>query len=213
MFCQRVRIAVLVMTIIGTVSAVAQEEKNEIGGSLGRIFISDQGIQNATYPGHSIHYGKGLTFDVNYSRRILVTPIFGVSGEVLFTYNPDLDINAGSYGFSVVPSGLSQVFLTPAARVNFFPTTGVSPWVSFGVGFAHYSQSGELLYGGTNPGKSTTSGALQGGVGLDVKITSRLIMRGGVRDYWAGEPDYPLAPTGKTRQHNYFVFGGAFWRF
>ena len=213
MLCQRVRIAVLVMTIIGTVSVVAQEEKNEVGGSLGRIFISDQGIQNATFPGHSIHYGKGLTFDVNYARRIFVTPIWAVAGEVLFTYNPDADVNAGSFGFSVVPSGIRQVFVTPAARVNFFPTTGVSPWVSFGVGFAHYSQSSELLYGGTNPGKSTTSGAVQAGLGLDVKITSRLIMRGGVRDYWAGTADFPLAPTGKTRQHNYFVFGGAYWRF
>jgi opacity protein-like surface antigen len=103
--------------------------------------------------------------------------------------------------------------VTPAARVNFFPTTGVSPWVSFGVGFAHYSQTSGLLYGGTNPGKSTTSAAVQAGVGLDVKVTSRIIMRGGVRDYWAGTPDFPLAPTGKTRQHNYFVLGGAYWRF
>ena len=31
--------------------------------------------------------------------------------------------------------------------------------------------------------------------------------------FWAGEPDFPLAPTGKTRQHNFFVGGGAFWRF
>jgi len=201
------------MTTIGAVSAVAQEEKNEVGGSLGRIFISDRGIQDAVYPGHSIHYGKGLTFDVSYARRFLVTPVWAVAGEVIFAFNPDADVNAGSYGFSVVPSGIRQVFVTPGARVNFFPTTGVSPWVSFGVGFAHYSQSSQLLYGGTNPGNSTTSAAVQAGIGLDVKVTSRISMRGGVRDFWAGQADFPLAPTGKTRQHNYFVFGGAFWRF
>jgi len=213
MFCKRFCIAVLLMATMCAVSAVAQDEKNEVGGSLGRIFISDQGIQNATYPGHSIHQGKGLTFDLSYARRIRVTPIWAASAEVLFAYNHDEDVNAGSYGFSVVPSDYKQIFVTPAARVNFFPTTAVSPWVSFGVGFAHYSEGSQLLYGGTNTGKNTTSAAIEGGLGLDVKVTNRLSLRGGVRDFWAGEPDFPLAPTGKTRQHNYFVFGGLFWRF
>lgn len=213
MFCKRLCIAVLLMATMGAMSAVGQDQKNEIGGSLGRIFISDQGIQNATYPGHSIHSGKGLTFDIDYARRIVVTPVWAASAEVIFAYNPDEDVNAGSYGHSVVPSDYKQLFVTPAARVNFFPTTAVSPWVSFGVGFAHYSEYSQLLYGGSNPGKSTTSAAIEGGIGLDVKVTTRLSMRGGVRDFWAGEPDFPLAPTGKTRQHNYFVFGGVFWRF
>lgn len=212
MFGKKLCLAVLLMAIWGAVSAVAQEEKNEIGGDLGRIFISDQGI-NATYTGHSIHFGKGLTFDVNYARRIMVTPIWSVSGEVIFAYNPDLDVNAGSYANNVVPGDMKQFFVTPAARLNLFPTTAVSPWVSFGVGFAHYSQAGQLLYGGPNPGKSTTSAALQAALGLDVKLTRRVVARGGVRDFWAGQPDFPLAPTGRTRQHNYYVFGGAYWRF
>jgi len=213
MFCKRFCIAVLLMATMGAVSAVAQDEKNEVGGSLGRIFISDQGIQNATYAGHSIHSGKGLTFDVSYARRIRVTPIWAASAEVLFAYNADEDINGGSYTNNVVPSDYKQMFITPAARVNFFPTTAVSPWVSFGAGFAHYSEGKLLLYGGANPGKNTTSAAIEAGLGLDVKVTTRISMRGGVRDFWAGEPDFPLAPTGKTRQHNYFVFGGVFWRF
>jgi hypothetical protein len=210
---KRFWIAVLVMATMSAVSAVAQDEKNEVGGTIGRIFISDEGIQDATYPGHSIHYGKGLTFDVDYSRRIRVTPLWAVAGEVLFAYNADEDINAGSYGFSVVPSDLKQFYITPAARFNFFPTTAVSPWVSFGVGFAHTSQDSVLLYGGANPGKSTTSAAIQGGFGLDVKATNRVYIRGGVRDFWAGHPDFPLAPTGNSRQHNYYVFAGAYWRF
>ena len=51
------------------------------------------------------------------------------------------------------------------------------------------------------------------GLGLDVKVWKKLSVRGGVRDFWAGQPDFPLAPTGHTRQHNYLVSGGAFWRF
>jgi len=105
------------------------------------------------------------------------------------------------------------LFLTPAARVNLFPTTAVSPWVSLGAGFGHISEYPTLLYSGANPGKSTTSFTLEGGIGLDVKVWKQLSIRGEVRDFWSGEPDFPLAPTGHSRQHNYFVGGGAFWRF
>jgi hypothetical protein len=82
-----------------------------------------------------------------------------------------------------------------------------------GAGVGHFSQSSTLVYGGANPGKSTTAFVLEGGIGLDVKVWKRLSIRGEVRDFWSGEPDFPLAPTGKTRMHNFFVGGGAFWRF
>ncbi|MFZ0864832.1 MAG: hypothetical protein WCA27_17965 [Candidatus Sulfotelmatobacter sp.] len=97
--------------------------------------------------------------------------------------------------------------------MNLFPTTAVSPWISLGAGFGHIGQGSTLIYGGSNPGKSTTSGVVEGGFGVDVKVWSRLSIRGEVRDFWSGEPDFPLAPTGRSRQHNYFVGGGAFWRF
>jgi hypothetical protein len=213
MFCKRFCIAVLLMAIGSALSAVAQDGKNEVGGDLGRIFISDQGIHDATYFDPIIHSGKGLTFDVSYARHLIVLPVWSLSGEVLFAYNHQELINAGEYGFSVIPHYYRQTFVTPAARLNLFPTTAVSPWVSFGAGFAHYTESSQLLYGGANPGKNTSSAAIEGGLGLDVRVWKSLSMRGGVRDFWAGEPDYPLAPTGRSRQHNYFVFGGAFWRF
>jgi len=210
---KRLCVALLVVTTIFAVSAVAQEEKNEIGGIIGRTFISDQGIQNANFFNPTIHSGKGLTIEGEYARRFWVTPIYAISAEGLFVYNWDVDLNAGEYGHSVVPPDLKKLFITPAARVNLFPTTAVSPWVSFGAGFGHTSQYKQLLFGGTNPGKSTTSAVIEAGFGLDVKVWKKLSLRMDVRDFWAGEPDFPLAPTGHTRQHNFFVGGGAIWRF
>jgi len=204
-------IAVFCLFVFSAASSLAQE-KNEIGGVIGRIFISDQGIKaNITDP--TIHSGKGLSFGGEYARRFFVNPVFSLSGEVVGIYNPDEDLNAGNTNSPVVPTDYKQFFLTPAARLNLFPATAVSPWVSFGGGFAHFSQGSLLDYGGTNPGKSTTSGVLEGGVGLDVKLVGSVYIRGEARDFWSGEPDFPLAPTGKTRQHNYFVGGGVFWRF
>ena len=213
MFGKRLWIAVVWVVAVLAASAVAQNEKNDIGGIIGRTFVSDQGIQNATYFDPTIHAGKGLTFEGEYARRLFVTPVFAISAEGLLMYNPEEKLNAGAYGFAVVPQAYKELFVAPAARVNLFPTTAVSPWLSVGAGFGHISESSGLDYGGTNPGKSTTSAVIEGGLGLDVKVWSKLSMRGEVRDFWSGEPDYPLAPTGKTRQHNYFVGGGVFWRF
>jgi hypothetical protein len=199
----------VVITLLAA-SAAAQEEKNELTGVIGRIFISDQGIHGATYFNPYVRSGKGLTFEVNYARRLLMTPIFGVSGEVPAVFNLDEDLNSGS---DVVPKDYKQIFVTPAVRVNLFPYTAVSPWVSFGGGFAHFSENKDLLYSGTNPGGSTTSSAIQGGAGLDVRLWRRFSIRGEVRDFWSGTPDLPLADTGKTRQHNFFVGGGLVWHF
>lgn len=211
---KRLFISVLLLVATLAASALAQDEKNELGGNIGKIFISNQGITGATYFNPTIHSGNGWTFDVEYARRVIVTPIYSLSGEVLFAYNPDEDLNAGTTGAAVVPTDYKELFITPAARVNLFPTTAVSPWVSFGAGFGHISQGKALVFGGnTNPGTSSTSAAIEMGLGLDVKVWKKLSIRGGLRDFWAGEPNFPLAPTGKTRQHNYFVFGGAFWRF
>jgi hypothetical protein len=205
-------IAVLSVVITLAALAVAQDEKNEIGGAIGRTFISNQGITNATYP-PIISYGKGLSYEAEYARHLLVTPVFSVSGEVVFMDDPRQKLNGGEYGHAVLPQELNMLFLTPAVRLNLFPTTAVSPWVSVGGGFGHIGENSMLLYGGANPGTSKTSGVLEGGFGLDVKVWKRLSIRGEVRDFWSGAPDYPLAPTGSSRQHHYFVGGGAFWRF
>jgi hypothetical protein len=207
----------LSISVLGAMASAqdqSQGEKNELAGSLGRIFISDQGIKGATYFNPFVRSGKGLTFEIDYARRFFVRPVYAVSVEVPLVFNLDEDLNSGS---NVVPSDYHQVFVTPSARFNLFPDTGVSPWLSFGGGLAHFSENRNLIYGGSNPGGSSTSGVLQGGFGLDVRPPwprlRQFRLRGEVRDFWSGTPNFPLAPTGKTRQHNYLVGGGVVWHF
>src|SRR5580700_6984659 len=137
MFGKRLGIAILSVLTVLAASAVAQDEKNEVGGVIGRIFISDQPITGATYPSPTIAYGKGLTFEGEYSRRVLVTPLYAISGEAVLAYDGKELPNAGDYGNSVVPQSLKELFVTPAVRANLFPTTAVSPWASLGAGFGH----------------------------------------------------------------------------
>jgi hypothetical protein len=204
-------VLIVVVCILGA-TAVAQDEKNAVTGVIGRIFISDQGIQGPNAPSVNpfIRSGKGLTFEVNYARVLLATPIYSVSGEVPAAFNLDEKLNSGG---PVVPTSYQEIFVTPAVRVNLFPATAVSPWVSFGGGFGHFSENKNLIYYGTNPGGSSSTGVIQGGFGLDVRVWKKFSIRGQVRDFFSGTPDFPLADTGKSRQHNYFVGGGVIWHF
>ena len=211
-------LAVLMVSVcLLTVPAVGQNEKNEITGSIGRIFISDQGIHGPDAPAVNpfVRSGKGLTFEIGYARILRTEQIFSLSLEVPAVFNVDEDLGSGG---NVVPTGYQQIFITPAARLNLLPSTRVSPWVSLGGGVAHFSENKNLIYYGTNPGGPSTSAVLQGGFGLDVALRKtgrvrRLSLRGEVRDFWSGTPNLPLAATGKTRQHNYFVGGGVIWHF
>ncbi len=206
-----IAVLAVTMSILGAYAS-AQDEKNEVTGMIGRMFISDQGIHGSNAPTINpfIRSGHGLTFEVNYARRFLTTPIYAISGEVPAAFNLDEKLNSGGPD---VPTKYSQIFVTPAVRVNLFPETAVTPWVSLGGGFGHFSEGKNLIYYGTNPGTSSTTGVLEGGLGLDVKVWRRFSIRGQVRDFWSGEPNFPLANTGKSRQHNFFVGGGVVWHF
>jgi hypothetical protein len=185
-------------------------QKNEVSGILGRTFIADQGIQGAPSYDPNLRFGKGLTFEINYTRRFMGTNLWSVAAEVPFVVNVDEDLHAAQ---NLIPQSFSSYFVTPAARVNLFPVTAVSPWVSFGGGFGHFSEGSKLVFGGVNPGKTgTTTGVLQAGVGLDVKLTRRFTVRGEARDFWSGVPELNVT-TGKSRQHNIFVGGGIVFHF
>jgi len=193
-----------------TIVSEAAAQKNELSGILGRTFISDQGIQGATSFDTNLHFGKGVTFEVNYARRIIEGDIWSVAFEVPLLVNTDEDVHSALF---VTPRQYSSIFVTPAARLNVFSQTAVSPWISFGGGFGHFRESSTLEFGGPNPGKTgTTVGVLQAGVGLDVKLIGKLRLRGEARDFYSGVPQLNV-DTGKNWQHNIFVGGGVSWRF
>src|SRR5260370_14564862 len=158
-------IAVLAVTMccLGS-SAADQDELNQLTGIIGRTFISDQGIKGGIPPNKLIRSGKGLTFEVNYSRRLFGTSIYSLSGEIPAVFNLDEDINSGN----LTPSDYKQIFVAPSARVNLFPVTAVSPWVSFGGGFAPFSPNKNLIFFGKNPGGSSPTRLIQGGAGREV---------------------------------------------
>jgi hypothetical protein len=203
-------VIVTVLAVCTFAGAQDRAQKNEVAGTIGRTFISDQGIVGASSFDPELRSGNGLTFEINYARRVINGPFWSLALEVPFVVNPDEDLHAAQ---NVVPGQYSSFFVTPAARLNLFSEQAVSPWVSFGGGFGHFGPSSTLLLGGPNPIKSgTTTGVLQMGVGLDVRIIGQFRLRGEARDFWSGVPDLNVN-TGKSRQHNILVAGGVVWRF
>jgi len=201
--------------LIASAIAVAQESaKNEIGGTVGRTFISDQGVPNSGLADSIINHGEGFSFEINYARILRGYDWADFAIEVPATFNPDEDLH---YFTDQIPEGYSSIFITPAARVRFFPDVDFSPWLSLGGGLGHFQASSNLLFYGKNTGnRGETTGVLQGGVGLDVHIPGGWFrsfkLRVEARDDWSGVP--PLnVNAGKARQHNYYVAGGMAYRF
>ena len=206
-------LAIGALVAICTFVAQAAAQKNELSGIVGRTFISNQGIQGAPSFDPDLRFGNGLTFEVNYARRVMVTGrgLLSLALEVPFVVNPDEDLHAAPP--NRIPEQYASYFVTPAARLNVFPDQPVSPWVSVGGGFGHFAESSTLLFGGKNIGTTgTNTGIFQVGLGLDVKIFGHFSLRGEGRDFWSGVPQLDVN-TGKSRQHNIFAGGGIVWHF
>jgi hypothetical protein len=159
-----------------------------------------------------VHFGKGLSFEGDFARTLRRYSWGDLAAEVPVIINPDVDLN---YGVNVTPMGYSSVFITPAARVTLIPDLAVAPWFSFGGGIGHFVANKDLQYGGVNPGpRIKTTGVLQGGVGIDVRLPKlrSTRFRFEARDDWSGVPPINVN-TGKTRQHNYYVGGGLVFHF
>ena len=199
-----------VFSAVAISAATAAAQRNELTGIIGRTFISDQGVPGTGLPDSNIHFGNGLSFEVNYSRRFFNAGVFDVSVEVPAIFDPSQKLHFGGLD---TPRSFSSYFITPSARLNVFPEGGFSPWVSVGAGFGHFSYSSNLESGQPNPNKSgSTTGAFQIGIGLDVRIIHSVYLRGEAREINSGEPRLNVN-TGKSRYYNLFGGAGLAWRF
>ena len=120
-------------------TALAQDEKNELAGTIGRTIVSDQTTPDTSIPFHTVHFGHGTSFSVNYARRLRSYRWFELSAEVPVIVNFDEDLN---YGSNQIPSEYSSYFITPAARVTFIPNLAFSPWLSLGGGIVVWGTRG-----------------------------------------------------------------------
>lgn len=201
--------AAAIIAAVPAGSAVAQQ-KNELAGTFGRTIISNKGVIGVSTFDPVVRSGKGLTFEATYARRFWQSDLLSLTFEVPVMVNPDEDIH---FSVNLVPEDYSAFFVTPSARLNLFANQALSPWISVGGGFGHFSAASNLEFGGKSPGpSSSTTGVFQIGAGFDVQVWRQLGIRGEVRDFDSATPPVNVN-LGKTRQHNLFVGAGVVWRF
>ena len=203
----RKQLAVFLFMSLWLFLADVSAQVNEVSGLIGRTFISSQVIAGSPFSDNRLHFGKGVTFGGNYARHVMNTELLSVSGEVVFVLNADEDWHT-----HVTPGGdYRSFFVTPGARANLFPDTAVSPWISAGGGFGHFS--GNYTVTGSKPTNfGNTAGVFQAGVGLDVRFSGKFSIRAEARDFWSGTPALGVNIS-NTRQRNLFLAGGLVWHF
>lgn len=199
------RLAVVLLVSACAFAAHATAQKNELSGLVGRTFISDQVITTSTFSDNKLRFGDGLTLEGNYARRVLDGGLLSLSLEIPFVFNVDEDLHLHT---NPVSASYRSFFVTPAARLNVFSGSAVSPWASVGGGLGYLHGSSDLA----QTTKGTSTGVFQFGFGLDVRLIRKFSLRGEVRDFWSGVPELGTA-TDKSRQHNLFVGGGVVWHF
>jgi len=199
-----------VLALRGLAQRQPFEDVNQISVTVGRTFVSTQTIQNPTDLPPTLHFGNEESFAFNYSRRFRDHGMFRFSWEVPVAIYPRMDLATPSHG---IPKDIGALFITPSAKVNFFAGEALTPWVSVGGGYARFREAPTLNFYGTNPGpRSTNTGAIQFGIGVDVWPWDHWGIRTEARDFYSGVPDLNFK-TGNSRQHNYYVGIGVIRRF
>ncbi len=212
------RLAVLVVPVLVLVSsAVAQDfmqsgSLNQLSITAGRTFVSTQTIQNppAGDPDPKIHFGNPASVAFNYGRLLKSKAFLGLYAELPVAIYFRMDLNTYT---DQIPKDIGALFVTPSARLNFFPGDSVTPWVSVGGGYGRFRESSDLNFYGANPGPTgSNTGVVQFGAGLDAWIFPSWGIRGEARDFYSGNPALNVTTT-NSRQHNYYVGVGIAHRF
>lgn len=191
------------MFVAFTSFAMAQS-RNELGLLLGGTLVPNQTINSAVANPASITFNKGLTYQATFAHRLYDAHLAALYFELPFLATPNADIHSDN---PLVPTALASLFITPGLRVKVLPGWPISPWASVGGGYARFDEGSMLQDGSTNTGKKgTNTGAIQFGGGVDVHLIPLISLRGEVRDFYSGHPQFNV--TANSHQHNVVVSGG-----
>jgi hypothetical protein len=213
-------VGLLVAVIFWSVPTLAQE-KNEVGLVIGGIITPGQTVSpganlvvpSGTLPNLNITFNSALTLGADYDRNVLHTHGFAISGGLDFLASP-LDVKLDQRPANVI-NQYAFVFLTPHVRVKFHPSGFISPWLSFGGGYARFRETAPVNTPSFSQG--TNTGAFVFGGGLDTRPVLHVLripigFRLEIRDFYSGQPNYNQKTTGNL-QNNVAFTGGLLLRF
>jgi hypothetical protein len=201
----------LVLAAILSLSAFASAQKADAAFVVGGSFVSDTNGTLTAFPGTS-------SATIKTDHRVFLEGALGVSllnahVAALYAELPVAGIPSQPLTVAGVPGTLDHLgtlFITPGLRLKVAPIAPISPWVSVGGGWAHYSLN--------TAGVTQNKAALEYGGGLDFKTGLPLLgFRAEFRDFVTGNPDFGFGSVFTTESglhhHNILIGGGLVLRF
>lgn len=184
-------------------NSFAQDQKNEVGLLLGALSTGSREIRLPTLSTADIN--SGITYQASYGRRIVDGKVAALYGEVVFAATPLQEVRSTN---TTIPRDYASLFLTPGLKIKFLPSWRVSPYVAAGGGYARFAESEFRTNDQPNTGqRGTNRGVFNYGGGVDIRVIRFLSLRGEVRDFVSGNPNFN-SPFLSNRQHNVLTSGG-----
>lgn len=187
-------------------SALAQ--RHEIAFTSGGLKIGERGF-DLPQPGF-IKFGTGFTYEINYAQRLLDARLAALYFEIPLAGTPRTKVKTTN---ALSPNSYSSIFFTPGLKLKLLPGRKYSPFATMGVGLAHFSESDTTIGNQPTPNRSSENDFVFAfGFGLDVRVISRLSIRGEVRDFYSDLPPLNVRAL-SDRQHNALISAGVVLRF
>lgn len=203
----RLKILLLIALFIISTNAV-RAQKHEIAFTSGGLRVGERGF-DLPQPGF-LKFKTGFTYQFNYAQRLLDAKIASLYWEVPFAVTPKTKVTGTN---ALSPSSYSSIFFSPGLKVKLFPVGRYSPYAGLGFNVSRFNQGSTLINNQPNPDrKSETTAGLTIAGGVDVKVISRLSIRGEVRDFYAEVPPLNINAL-RSRQHNALISAGVVVRF
>ncbi len=144
----------------------------------------------------------GTALQANYAYRFATAGPVRLFAAVNFLANPQRKVTSLN---PIVIRDLASLYVTPELKAK-LGTGRLQPYAFLGAGLAVYEHSTLTAGGSSNPGPRTSNtGAVTYGAGVDVSLVKWLGLRGEIRDNYSGAPVFNI-PTGK--RHNTSIGGG-----
>jgi len=196
----------LVLSLLAACTLSAQEFSLSVGELSGGNPGLSAALVNSSVAPLGLSLNAGFAVGGNFARKIKDVPWGSVSWEVEGLGGPNRYV-AGTP--ATATHAIRSVFLTPGVKMAFTPKEVLSPWVAAGGGYAFYDSSGTSISGGTASGGTTNTYAVDFGAGLDYAVNKKYTLRGEVRGFYTGSPNFGVATSGGL--FNFEIGFGLVW--
>lgn len=193
----------LTMATLTLCANFALAQKHEIAFTSGGLKVGERGF-NLPNPGF-LKFKTGFTYEINYAQRLLDAKLAALYVEVPLAGTPRTKVTGTN---ALSPRSYSSLFFATGLKLKLIPGAKYSPFAMTGVGISRFNSSTTAINEQTNPNQqSATDGVFYIGGGLDVKLISKLSLRGEVRDFYSEIPPLNINAL-RTRQHNTLISAG-----